>query len=97
MVLLRLADVTEEATPAEVAAGRLGDAKIARLAAHMRQHGVALLTGGVVPAAILGHLAPRFEFDAAYRYLDALQQVAGGDSKVNFTVWTQILQVDPAV
>jgi hypothetical protein len=80
MGLLVLSDVTEVATPVEVAAGRLEDDKIARLAAHMREHGCALLTGSVVPTRVLEQLAPRFEFDAAYRYLDALEKSGGGDT-----------------
>ena len=42
-------------------------------------HGFALLAGGVVPTSVLDKLAPRFEFDAAYRYLDALEP-GGGDA-----------------
>jgi hypothetical protein len=74
------ADATEEATPAEVAAGRLSDDKVGRLAAHIREHGFAVLTGPVIPTAVLDQLGPRFEFDAAWRYLDALE--AGGGSSV---------------
>eukprot|EP01052_Picozoa_sp_SAG31_P083916 SAG31_NODE_44144_length_264_cov_0.624242_1_plen_87_part_11 len=66
-----LSEVTEEATPAEVAAGRLSDDKLERLRVALLTHGVALLNGPVVPNAILQKLRPRFEFDAAYRYLDA--------------------------
>ena len=76
MGLLVLSDVTEAATSAEVAAGRLGDDKIQRLAAHVRTHGFALLAGAI-PTSTLELLAPRFEFDAAYRYLDALQADSG--------------------
>ena len=92
MGLLVLSDVTEAATSAEVAAGRLGDDKIQRLAAHVRTHGFALLAGAI-PTSTLELLAPRFEFDAAYRYLDALQADSGdstpffGGSKIPGHGW----------
>jgi hypothetical protein len=82
MGLVVLSDVTEVASPEEVAAGRLDDDKIERLAGYMRVHGCALLAGGVVPTRVLEQLAPRFEFDTAYRYLDALKKSGGGDTTV---------------
>jgi ectoine hydroxylase-related dioxygenase (phytanoyl-CoA dioxygenase family) len=77
---LSLADVTVEATSAEIAAGKLDTEKAQRIAAHIKNHGFALLSGGVVPAPVLEDLNPRFEFDAAYRYMEALQE--GGGSAV---------------
>ena len=74
---------TASATPEEHAAGRLGEAKLAALAAAFAADGVCVLTD-VIPAGVLDKAAARLDYDAALMIADRIGAAARGEEDETF-------------